>query len=45
VVGVVALLADSGWGAVAGVPALLAFVALGFVALATAMAAAADDGP
>jgi cytochrome d ubiquinol oxidase subunit II len=33
----------SGWGRVIGIPFLLAFVALGFVALATAMTAAAGD--
>jgi cytochrome d ubiquinol oxidase subunit II len=45
VVGVVATVAvDSGWGAAVGIPALLAFVALGFVALASAMTTA-DEGP
>ena len=44
VVGVVATFAfDSGWGQVVGVPALLAFVALGSVALVTAMTAATAE--
>jgi cytochrome d ubiquinol oxidase subunit II len=43
VVGVVATVADAGWGAVIGIPALIAFVVLAFVALASAMTAAAAD--
>ncbi|MDX6476411.1 MAG: hypothetical protein QOH95_1922, partial [Gaiellaceae bacterium] len=33
---------DSGWGRVIGVPFLLAFVALAFLSLATAMTAATE---
>ena len=46
VVGVVATFAfDSGWGRVIGIPALFAFLALGSVALVSAMtAAAAEEG-
>jgi cytochrome bd ubiquinol oxidase subunit II len=36
---------QSGWGRIVGIPALLAFVALAFVALATSLTAAAEDGP
>jgi len=44
VVGVVATAAfDSGWGQVVGIPALVAFVALGSVALVSAMTAAATE--
>jgi cytochrome d ubiquinol oxidase subunit II len=35
---------DSAWGRIIGVPFLLAFVALGFVSLATAMTAGAETG-
>jgi cytochrome d ubiquinol oxidase subunit II len=43
VVGVVATVpVESAWGRIIGVPCLLAFVALGFVSIATAMAAAGD---
>jgi cytochrome d ubiquinol oxidase subunit II len=44
VVGVVATVAfDSGWGRVVGIPALFAFLALGSVALISAMTAAPDS--
>jgi cytochrome d ubiquinol oxidase subunit II len=44
IVGVLAtVLVDSAWGRIIGIPFLLAFVALGFVSLATAMTAAADS--
>jgi cytochrome d ubiquinol oxidase subunit II len=44
VVGVLATVTvTSAWGRVVGIPLLLAFVALGFVALATAMIASAGD--
>jgi hypothetical protein len=33
---------ESAWGRIVGVPALLAFVAIGFVSIATTMTAAAD---
>ena len=40
---VVTVVPESPWGRIVGIPALLAFIALGFVALARAMTAAAGD--
>ena len=45
VVGVAAIVPfDSAWGRIIGVPFLMAFVALGFVSLATAMQSWAESG-
>jgi hypothetical protein len=43
VVGVVTtIVPDSPWGRIVGIPALLAFIAFGFVALAESLATSAD---